>query len=230
MSMISLNFLNSIKSTCAATRCRYILLEVDYFNRFVWARFYVYCTMIESTNSMNNLITFIFEWFKTIYFDNEKHFIEFEFEKLLKARNVIHFTTSINSSSSIELIKKMIQLMIKNIKKKCIQRRNSKVWTFNIIDETIAINIRKIKMHEHKSCDIMLKFISKIIHHDINSVKSFVWRDEMKNLFEHAQNILMTTRTKNKILTLKIMTRYQNEKKASKKNVKTKSRKKIWYW
>jgi hypothetical protein len=120
----------------------------------------------------------------------------------------------------------MIQLMIKNIKKKCIQKRNSKTWTLNVTNETIAINIKKIKIHEHKSCDIMLKFISKIIHHDIVSIKSSIWKNEMKNLFKHAQNIMITMRTKNKILALKIMTWYQNEKKTNRKNARTMSKKK----
>jgi hypothetical protein len=143
MFMIKLNFLNSIKSACSMTKCRYILLKMNYFNRFVWARFYVYCTMIESTDLMNNLIAFIFEWLKIVYFDNEKHFTEFEFEKLLKTREIMHFTTSVNHSSLMSLIERMIQLMIENIKKRCIQRRNSEAWILNVIDETIVINIKK---------------------------------------------------------------------------------------
>ncbi len=226
MSMINLNFLDSIKSTCATTKCCYILLRIDYFHRFVWVRSYVYCSMIKSTNLINNLITFIFEWFKAINFDNEKHFTEFEFEKLLKTRNMIHFTALINHSFSMSLIKRMIQLMINDIRKRCIQRRNSETWAFNVIDETIIINIQKIKMHEHKSCDIMLKFVSKIIHHDTNLVKSSIWEDEMKNLSEHAQNVMMTTRTKNKILTLKIMAQYQDKKESKQKKRKNKIKKK----
>jgi hypothetical protein len=49
----------------------------------------------------------------------------------------------------------------------------------------------------------------------------------MKNLSEHAQNVIMTTRTKNKILTLKIMTRYQDEKKANKKTQEQNQEKKF---
>lgn len=125
MFMIKLNFLNSIKSACWMTECRYILLEVNYFNRFVWVRFYVYCIMIESIDLMNNLIIFIFEWFKIIYFDNERHVTKFEFEKLLKTRELIYFTTLVNHSSSMRLIKRMIQWMIENIRNRFIQKRNS---------------------------------------------------------------------------------------------------------
>ncbi len=55
MSMIELNFLNLIKSACAVIECRYVLLRVNYFSRFVWTRSYVYCTMTESTDLMKNL-------------------------------------------------------------------------------------------------------------------------------------------------------------------------------
>ncbi len=117
--------------------------------------------------------------------------------------------------------------MINDIRKKCIQKRNSETWAFDVIDETIVINTQKIRIHEHKWCNNMLKFVSKIIHHDTKSVKSSIWKDEMKNLSEHAQNVIMTTRTKNKILTLKIMTRYQDEKKANKKTQEQNQEKKF---
>ncbi len=217
MFMIELNFLDSIKSACSMTKCRYILLKMNYFNRFVWTRFYVYCTMIESTDLMNNLIALIFEWFKIVYFDNEKHFTEFEFEKLLKTREVMHFTTFVNHSSSMNLIERMIQLMIENIKKRCIQRRNWETWALNVIDETIVINIRKIKIHEHKSCDIMLRFVSKIIQYDTIEIESVIWKNEMKKLSNHAQNIMIILRAENKILALKIMIKYQNKKKNEEK-------------
>ncbi len=226
MSMIKLNFLDSIRSTCAVTECRYILLEVNYFSKFVWARSYVYCTMTESTNLMNNLIAFVFEWLKAIYSNNDKHFVEYEFEELLKERKVMHFTASIFHSSSMKLIERMMQLMIEDIKKRCVQRENSKTWAFDVIDETIVINIRKIRVHEHRLCDIMLKFVFKIIHHDTTSTKSSIWENEMKNFSKHAQNVMMILKTKNRILALKVMTRYQDEKESKQKKHKDKIKKK----
>ncbi len=41
----------------------------------------------------------------------------------------------------------------------------------------------------------------------------------MKNLSEHAQEIMMTLRAKNRIITLKILTRYQNEKEFKQKSL-----------
>ncbi len=222
MSMIKLNFLNFIRSTCSITRCRYILLEVNYFSRFVWARSYVYCTMTKSTNLMNNHIASVFEWLKVIYSNNDKHFVEYEFEKLLKEREVMHFTTSMSHSSSIELKERLMQLMIEDIRKKCIQRETSKTWAFDVIDETITINIRKIRIHEHRLCDIMLRFVLKIIHHDTTSNESSIWENEMKNFSEHAQNVMMILKAKNRILALEIMTRYQNEKESKQQKHKNK--------
>ncbi len=204
------------------TECRYILLRMNYFSRFVWARFYVYCSMIESTNLMNNLIASVFEWSKVVYSDNESHFTRFEFEELLKAKRVTHFTTSVNHSSSVELIERMIQLMIEDIRKRYIQRRDSEAWALNVVDETIAINIKRVRVHDHRSCDIMLKFVSKTIHHDIAEMKSIIWKNEMKNLFDHAQNVMIALRAKNKILILEIMIRYQNKKESEEKEHESK--------
>ncbi len=220
MFMIDLNFLNSIKSACIITNCRYVLLKMNYFSRFVWVKFYVHCTMIESTNRMNNHITSIFEWFKALYSNNEEHFVEYEFEKLLQTRKIIHFTTSVSHSSSIKLIERMIQLMIKEIRKRCIQRENSKAWVLNIIDETVIINIKKIRVNEHRSCDIMLNFISKIIHHDIKFIEQFIWKNEMKNLSDHEQRLMMILKVENRFLTLKTMIQYQNKKKILQKKTK----------
>lgn len=210
MSMIELNFLDLIKPACAMIECRYILLRVDYFSRFVWARLYVHCTMTESTDLMINLIASIFEWSRAIYSDNDRHFVKYEFEQLLKSRRVSHFTTSVTHSSSIGLIERMIQLMIEDIKKRCVQRDNSDAWALNVTDEVIVINTRKIRVHEHRSCDIMLGFILKTVQCDTQSMKQPLWENEMKKLSAYEQEMMMTLRAENRILALETMIRYQN--------------------
>jgi hypothetical protein len=220
MFIIELNFLSFIKSSCTITDCKYVLLEVNYFSRFIWVKSYVCCFMIESADIMNNLITSIFEWLRALYSNNEKHFIEYEFEKLLKARKVVHFTASVTHSSFVNLIERMMQLMIEDIKKRCIQRDYSKTWTLNVIDETIIINIKKIRVHDHRSCDIMLDFIFKTIHHDIKSIKQSIWKNEMKNLSNHEQRMMMTLKTKNRFLALKAMIQYQDKIETQQKNNK----------
>jgi hypothetical protein len=206
MLMIELNFLRFIKSSCVITSCRYVLIKVNYFNRFVWIRFYARCNMVKSTNIMNNLIILIFEWSRILYSKNERHFTEYEFEELLKVREIVHFTASITHLSSVSLIERMIQLMIEKIRKRCIQRENSRTWALNVTNEIVVINTRKMQMHEHKSCDIMLRFISKVVHHDIKLIEQFIWKNEMKNLSKHDQKIMITLRAKNRFLTIKAMT------------------------
>ncbi len=63
----------------------------------------------------------------------------------------------------------------------------------------------------------MLKFVSKTIHHDIAEIKSIIWKNEIKSLLDHAQNVMIILRAKNKILILEIMIKYQNKKKSEKK-------------
>ncbi len=222
MFMIELNFLSFIKSSCTVIDCRYVLLEMNYFSRFVWIRSYVRCSRIESANIMNNLITSVFEWLRALYSNNEEHFIEYEFEKLLEAREIMHFTASMTHLSSMSLIERMMQLMIEDIKKRCIHREYSKAWAVNIVDETIIINIKKIRVHDHRSCDIMLDFVLKTIHHDIKSIEQFIWKNEMKNLSNHEQRMMMTLRTENRFLALKTMTQYQDKiEERQKKNKNT---------
>ncbi len=72
----------------------------------------------------------------------------------------------------------------------------------------------------------MLRFVFKIIHHDVKSTKSLIWKDEMKKLLEHAQSVMMILRTKNRIFALKIMTRYQDEKESKQQEHKNKIKEK----
>jgi hypothetical protein len=44
----------------------------------------------------------------------------------------------------------------------------------------------------------------------------------MKNFSEHAQNVMMILKAKNRILALEIMTRYQNEKESKQQKHKNK--------
>jgi hypothetical protein len=48
----------------------------------------------------------------------------------------------------------------------------------------------------------------------------------MKNFSKHAQNVMMILKTKNRILALKVMTRYQDEKESKQKKHKDKIKKK----
>ena len=124
MTMIDLDFLNSIKSSCLTTKAKYILLKINYFNRFVWAKSYEHCIMMSTMNLLNNFIASIFGWPRSAYIDNDTHFTDEKIQQLIKIHEIVHYTTSISHSSSIELIEKTVQLIINEIRKKCIQRKN----------------------------------------------------------------------------------------------------------
>ncbi len=70
----------------------------------------------------------------------------------------------------------------------------------------------------------MLKFVFKIAHHDTTEIESTIWKDEMKTLSNHAQNIMITLKAKNRILILEIMIKYQNKKEDEEKKRENESK------
>ena len=127
MSMMRLDFLSSISLSCSITEARYILLVIDYFSRFVFAKSYVHCTITSVADLLANHIVSIMRYSRSIYSNNESHFTSDEIEALLAKHDVTHFIALVTYSSSVDLIERMMQLMISELRAHCIANEDSNV-------------------------------------------------------------------------------------------------------
>lgn len=73
--MLRIDWAILITLTYSITRVMYVLLVVDYFTRFVWAKSYSKYIADEVIDIYKNHICLIFRHKKAMYSDNSSHFV-----------------------------------------------------------------------------------------------------------------------------------------------------------
>ena len=134
MIMLKMNWLKSIISTCSTIEVKFILLVIDYFTRFLWAKAYRYHEAFEIIDMLRDVITSIFEWMSDLYSNNDSHFVNHDVRIVLKKHEMLHFTNSINHSSSIDLLKRAMQTLLSMLNKRCIERKTINSWFLMLRD------------------------------------------------------------------------------------------------
>lgn len=89
--MVRMDWIEPIWPSCRVTGWRYILVVVDYFSRFVWARDYKSANQEAVYDFWLNFPTSIFGFPPCIFHDNSSHFTEVEITAFFKD----HGTTQI---------------------------------------------------------------------------------------------------------------------------------------
>ena len=123
--MIGMNWLEPITPICTATEASYVLLAVDYFTRFVWAKAYQYHEAFETMDLLREHIAPVFDWPKKVYTDNGPHFVNYDVTCLMKQHEVSHFTGPVSHPESTGLLERMVQELLSMISKKCIERQST---------------------------------------------------------------------------------------------------------
>ena len=150
MNMINMNWLNFISFVCSIIEYVYILLVINFFVKFVWAKEYQFHKTFEIMNILKNVITFIIDWSKKIYTNNDFHFVNNDVIIVLKSHEINHFTKSINHSFSTKLLKRTMQKLLFMLIKKCIERDTINSWKLFLRDYVLVMNIKTIKIHNYK--------------------------------------------------------------------------------
>ena len=75
MKILRMDRVSPITPACSVTRVVYVLLVVDYFTRFIWAKSYLRHTSDEVIDIYKNNITPISGHSKVVYSDNGSHFV-----------------------------------------------------------------------------------------------------------------------------------------------------------
>lgn len=75
MQIIGMDWLGPISPACAITGHQYILILVDYFSRFTWAKSYLTHTAEDIIDMYDNHLSPIFGQLGEAYSDNSLHFV-----------------------------------------------------------------------------------------------------------------------------------------------------------
>ena len=75
MAMIGADWLGPISPACTATGFRYVLIIVDYFTRFVWAKTYLFHTVFKTIHMLREHVAPVFGWPVGFYTDDGSYFV-----------------------------------------------------------------------------------------------------------------------------------------------------------
>jgi len=101
--MIGMDWLGFIFFACTVTGSIYVLIIVDYFSRFVWAKPYRDYTRVETIDMYETHLAPIFGYPETAYSDNGSYFVNGDVQRLFKEYGVVRFTGPISHPSSTGL-------------------------------------------------------------------------------------------------------------------------------
>ncbi|SLM37532.1 Ribonuclease H-like domain [Lasallia pustulata] len=155
MSMVGLDFLGPINPSCNTTNHKYILLAIDYFTRFMWME-------------------------KAIYSDNGSHFTGQEINTIFQSHGVTHYTAPVTHPSSVGLIERNVQLVLSQLRARCIAAGTPGSWSRYIPEIALSINTRLIQVHGYSPAELLLGYKPKLAHFNIQPLKLPIWMDEME--------------------------------------------------
>lgn len=200
MTIIKMNWLRPVTFADAGTDAVYVLLVVNYFSRFVWAKVYQFHTATKVINMFQNYIASIFEMPVTVYSDNELHFVNKDVRRFFREHEVIHYIESITSFSSTELLKRTVQKMIEYLRTKSIDKGNIFIWDADVKDEVFFMNIKSVRIYEYSLSKLMLKYVFQQLHFDIKLLIQPVTKSEevqrmkIKKALTHQKQIYLALR------------------------------------
>ena len=123
--MVGLDFIGPIRPMSARGNS-YIIIMVDYFSRFLFARAIPAATG-EAARALFESAVETFGDPLAVYTDNGQHFVGEEFHGMLMQKGMKHFPAPKTHPSSVGLAKRYMQLIMGILKRK-IQGNDRRIW------------------------------------------------------------------------------------------------------
>ena len=115
--MVGMDWIGPISPPCAVTGWRYILVVVDYFSRFVWARGYGVANQEAVHDFWLNFLVPVFGFPLCLFHDNGSHFTGAEITAFFT-----QIRAPISHPSSVGLVERNVQLVISQVRKWVLDR------------------------------------------------------------------------------------------------------------
>ena len=211
MTMIEMNWLKPVIFVDLRIEAVYVLLIVDYFSRFVWAKVYQFHTATKIVNMFSNHIVSIFEMSATVYSDNDSHFVNKDVRELFREHEVVHYIDSIISSSFTELLEWAVQEMIEYLRIRSVKKENTFIWDADVKDKTFFMNTKSVRIHEYFPSKLMLRYESQKLHFDIKLIAQSITelkeiqRMKIEEASAHQRQIYLALRNERRQTTRKLI-------------------------
>jgi len=166
MAMVGMDWLGPVTPADLGTGAAYVLLVVDYFSRFIWAKAYQFHTATEVVDMFQNHIAPIFGMPATVYSDNGSHFVNKDVRGLFREHGVVHYTGPITSPSSTGLLERAVQEMIGYLRTRSVEKGNTFTWNADVKDGTFFMNTKSVRIHGYSPSELMLGYEPQKLHFD----------------------------------------------------------------
>jgi transposase InsO family protein len=184
LDMIGIDFLGPFNPVCHGTNSKYVILIVDYFSRFAWAK------AVEG-NDGETAVQFLLEvvkilgWPSAVYSDNGSHFVQGRFPALLKEHGVRHFPAPKSHPSSVGLIEKYVQLILYGLRRHTLLVDSGKyLWDRYLPLVVNSINDRVLKVHGYSPSQLLFGITPRRSGWDITPAQEHI-ADGLARLYEH---------------------------------------------
>ena len=201
LAMLGMDWVGPITPRCSLTGAAYVLIMVDYFSRFTWAKAYVHHTATEVADMFEFQISPVFGWPRGVYSDNGSHFVNELVGSLFVRHGVSHFTGPISHPSSTGLLERAVQEMINFLSKKCIEKNTNEGWSLMVRECVLAMNTKTVRIHGYTPSQLMLGFNPQLYHFDTTPAAPPLPEDfDAESLPPHQYQIFSALRDENKRL------------------------------
>ncbi len=159
--MVGMDWIGPISPPCVVTGWRYILVVVDYFSRFVWARGYGVANQEAVHDSWLNFLVPVFGFPLCLFHDNGSHFTGAEITAFFELHGTTQIRAPISHPSSVGLVERNVQLVISQVRKWVLDRGPGAktIWGRSIPEIIPSINGRLVRLHGFTPSEIMLGYV-----------------------------------------------------------------------
>lgn len=166
--MVGIDWIGPIWPPCEVTGWRYILVVVDYFSRFVWARGYESANQEAVHDFWLKFLVPVFGFPLCIFHDNGSHFTGAEITTFFESHGTTQIRAPIIHPSSVGLVERNMQLVISQVRKWVLERGPGAkpIWGRSIPGIMPSIDGRLVRLHGFTPAEIILGFVPewKVTH------------------------------------------------------------------
>lgn len=164
MDMIGIDFIGPFNPP-AEGGGRYIIIAVDYFSRYVWAR-------VAETNHGYIVESFLqqdivrrFGWPLAAYLDNGSHFVKGILPSILAKQGVKLFSAPITHPRSVGLSERYVQMILAGLRSKVLSDKRptaTTLWHEHLPEVLHAINTRLLRIHGYTPSQLFMGFNARM--------------------------------------------------------------------
>lgn len=147
MKIKGMDWLGPITPACSITGHKYVLIMVDYFSRFVWARSYEDQTRFEAVDMYKYHLSPIFGHPKGVYSVNGSHVVNEKVQKYFQDQGIAHHTRPVSHPSSTRLLERTVQSMLSHLRTRCIEKRSVERWSLLVRERVFFLNTKHQRVH-----------------------------------------------------------------------------------